>query len=187
MPATSVSGRPSISSVGTLPSGLMARNSGVRCSRLPSETGRASNGAPISCSAMWAAIELAPGAKYRVSMMSGLGDPPALPLPVRALALLREALDRDDALALGGVEHDHALRGAAGNSDAVDRAADQLAAIGHQHDLVALLDRERGDDAAVALGHVHRDDAFAAAAGGAVLVRRGTLAEPVLRDREHEL
>src|SRR6185295_13940749 len=120
-------------------------------------------------------------------MTSGPGNPPGLPLPVRALALLAQALHRDDALALGGVEHDHALRGAAGDADAVDRAADQLAAVGHQHDLVALLDRERGDDAAVALGHVHRDDAFAATAGRAVLVGRGALAEAVLRDGEHEL
>src|SRR5215472_6117813 len=103
------------------------------------------------------------------------------------LALFGEPLDRDHALALGGVEHDHALGGAAGDADAVDRTADQLTAIGDQHDLVALLDRERGDDAAVALGHVHRDDAFAAAAGGAVLVGRAALAEAVLRDGEHEL
>src|SRR5690349_25033441 len=100
------------------------------------------------------------------------------------LALLGEPLDRDHALALGGVEHDHPLGGAAGDADAVDRAADELAAIRHQHDLVALLERERGDDAAVALRHVHRDDAFAAASGGAVLVGRGALAETVFRDRE---
>ena len=37
-----------------------------------------------------------------------------------------------------------------GDADAVDRAADQLAAVGDQHDLVALLDRERGDQPAVA-------------------------------------
>src|SRR5499427_4593330 len=91
-------------------------------------------------------------------------------LPAVLLGLFGEPLDRDHALALGGVEHDDALGGAAGDADAVDRAADQLAAVGDQHDLVALLDRERGDDAAVAPGHVHGHDAFAAATGGAVLV-----------------
>src|SRR5580692_1188008 len=68
MPATSVSGRPSISSVGTLPSGLTARKSAERVSLLWNDTGTASNGAPISLSAICGAIELAPGAKYSVSM-----------------------------------------------------------------------------------------------------------------------
>src|ERR1700688_5108458 len=93
------------------------------------------------------------------------------------LALLGESLDRRHALAFGGREHDDALGRAAGDADAVDRAADQLAAVGDQHDLVAFLDRERGDDAAVLFGDRHRDDAFAAAAGGAVFVGRGALAE----------
>src|SRR5690349_23225927 len=95
------------------------------------------------------------------------------------LALLGEPLDRDHALALGGVEHDHALGRAPRDADAVDRAADELAAVGHQHDLVGLLDRERRDDAAVARRDAHGDDAFAAAASGAVLVGRGALAETV--------
>jgi hypothetical protein len=50
-----------------LPSGLSAR-----CSRLAKDIGRASNGTPISCNAMWTAIELAPVAKYRVSTVVGL-------------------------------------------------------------------------------------------------------------------
>jgi hypothetical protein len=66
--ATSVNGRPSITSVGTLPSGLSARYSGVRFSFLVNEMRRLSNGIPISCSAMCVAIELAPGVKYSVSM-----------------------------------------------------------------------------------------------------------------------
>src|SRR5262245_20281345 len=111
----------------------------------------------------------------------------AVPVVAVLAVLLGEPFDRHHPFALGGAEHDDALGAATGDADAVHRAADQLAAVGHQHDLVALLDRERGDDAAVALGHVHRDDAFAAAAGGAVLVGRAALAEAVLRDGEHEL
>ena len=79
-------------------------------------------------------------------------------------------LDRHDALVFGGVEHDHALRAAAGDTDAVDRAADELAAVGDKHDLVALLDGEGRDERAVARIHRHGDDAFAAASGGAVFV-----------------
>src|ERR1700692_111552 len=86
------------------------------------------------------------------------------------LAFLGEPLHRRDLLAVGGREHDDALGRAAGDADAVDRAADQLAAVGHQHDLIALLDRERRHQAAVLFGDRHGDDAFAAAAGGAVLV-----------------
>jgi hypothetical protein len=53
-----------------------------------------------------------------------------------AVLFLADVLDRDHVLVLGGVEHDHALGGAAGDADAFDRAADQLALVGHQHDLV---------------------------------------------------
>src|SRR5579871_1565067 len=97
---------------------------------------------------------------------------PAAPqgsLPVR-FAFLRQPLDRSNALAFGGREHDDALGRTAGDPDAVHRAADELAAVGNQHDLVAFLDRERGDETAVLLGDRHGDDAFAAAAGGAVFV-----------------
>src|SRR3954464_8786061 len=72
MAATSVSGRSSISSVGTLPSGLIARYAGSRFCFLRNDSGRLSNGAPTSCSAMCGAIELEPGAKYSVSMVSSL-------------------------------------------------------------------------------------------------------------------
>src|SRR5215831_11935556 len=68
MAATSVSGRPSTSSVGTLPSGLSARNSEERVSFLAKDRDFASNGVPISCKAMCAAIELEPGAKNSVSI-----------------------------------------------------------------------------------------------------------------------
>src|SRR5215470_10841064 len=110
------------------------------------------------------------------------------------LALFADALDRDHAFGFGGVEHDHALGRAPGDADALDAGADELAAVGDQHDLVAVLDRERGDqlagllpDGAVALAHVHGDDAFAAAAGDPVLVGRGTLAVAALGNGQHEL
>ena len=45
-------------------------------------------------------------------------------------------------LVLGGVEHDDALGGAAGDPDALDRTTDQLSLVGHQHDLVTVLNRE---------------------------------------------
>ncbi len=51
-------------------------------------------------------------------------------------------------LIVGGVEHDHALRRAAGDADAVDRRADELAAVGDQHELVGLFHRERRDELA---------------------------------------
>ena len=61
MAAFSVRTRPSSSSAGTKPRGLIARNSGVRCA--PSKTGvrTASNGSPVSSSTMWEASEHAPG------------------------------------------------------------------------------------------------------------------------------
>src|SRR4029077_20954766 len=110
--------------------------------------------------------------------------PPVLP-PLR-----RQPPHRHYALVLGGREHDHALRRAPRDADAVDRAADELAAVGDQHDLVGFLDRERGHQtsalvtdflcALAALEHVHRDDTFAAAIGDPVFERRGALAEAAL-------
>src|SRR5262249_50996576 len=101
---------------------------------------------------------------------------------------------RDHTLAFRGIEHDHALGRAAGDADPLDAGADQLAAIGDQHELVLVLDRERGDelagflpDAVVALAHVHGDDAFPAATSDAVFERRGALAVTAFGNREHEL
>src|SRR4029077_21132811 len=98
-----------------------------------------------------------------------------------------DMLDGDEVLVLGGIEHDDALGRTAGNADVLDRTADQLALVGHQYDLVAILDRERCHQFAVALVHRHRDDAFAAAAGGAVFERGRALAIDVLADGQHEL
>src|SRR5882724_146201 len=49
-------------------------------------------------------------------------------LPAVLLAFLADALDRDHALAFGGVEHDHALGRAPRDADALDARADELAA-----------------------------------------------------------
>ncbi len=58
---------------------------------------------------------------------------------------LADALDGYDLLILGSREDGNALRCAAGDADAADRNADQLAAVRDQHDLVAVVDREGGD------------------------------------------
>src|SRR5882762_375419 len=103
------------------------------------------------------------------------------------LPVIADMFDRDDMLVLGGVEHDDALGGAAGDPDAFDRATDQLALVGHQHDLVAVLDRKRGHQLAVAVVDRHCDDAFAAAPRRAVFVGRGALAVAVDGHGEHHL
>src|SRR5215813_10593010 len=108
--------------------------------------------------------------------------PPADAASTVLLAFLADPLDRHHLLVLGGVEHDHAPGGAAGDADAFDAGADELAAVGHQHQLILVLDRERGDHAAGIAGHRHGDNAFAAAPGGAVFVGRAALAEPALRE-----
>src|ERR1700722_9650771 len=61
---------------------------------------------------------------------------------VAVFGVLADVLDRDHMLVLGGIEHDDALGRAAGDADTLDRTADQLAVVGHQHDLVEILDRE---------------------------------------------
>src|SRR5438876_3865158 len=110
------------------------------------------------------------------------------------VACLAYALDRVHTPSFRGVEYDPCLGRAPGDADAFDARADELAAVGDQHELVPVLDRERGDQLArflpgraVALAHIHGDDTFSAAAGDAVFVRRRALAVAALGDREHEL
>src|SRR5262245_11106065 len=110
------------------------------------------------------------------------------------VAFLADALDRDHPLALRGIEHDHTLGRAPGDADAFDARADELTAVGHQHELVPVLDRKRRDqlagflpDCTVALAHIHGNDAFSAATGDAVFVGRRALAVAALGDREYEL
>src|SRR5712671_1587795 len=90
--------------------------------------------------------------------------------------VLANADRRYDALALTDVDDAHAPRRATGDADAVDGTADQRAAIGDQHDLVALQHRERRHDL-TALAEVHQLDALAAASGHPILVGGGALAE----------
>src|SRR5689334_16598508 len=101
---------------------------------------------------------------------------------------VRRYVHRHHAFAIGRVKDGHALRRAADDADTVlgtgiDRHADHLTTIGHQHDLVAVFHRERADQRAIALVHRHRDDALTAAAGDPVLVARGALAVAILGDR----
>ena len=58
------------------------------------------------------------------------------------LPVVADMLDRHHVLVLGGIEHDDALRRAAGDADVLDGAADQLPLVGHQHDLIAVLHGE---------------------------------------------
>src|SRR6187402_3226867 len=110
----------------------------------------------------------------------------AISVAVAVGIVLADADRRDDTLAFAHVDDANAARRPARDADAVDRTADQGAAVGHQHDLVAAAHREGRDDLS-AVGQAHELDAFAAAAGDAVLVGRGPLAEPGRGDREHEL
>ena len=83
-----------------------------------------------------------------------------------------DAINRDHALVLGGVEDGHTLGGAAGHADAADRNPDHLAAIGNHHDLVAAFNREGRNHWTDlgSLGGVGGADALAAAARDAELV-----------------
>src|SRR5258708_10886676 len=100
--------------------------------------------------------------------------------------LLADAHGGDHALALAHIDDAHAARGASRDANSLHRTADQRAAIGHQHDLVAVPHRECRHDLA-APGHVHQLDALAAAAGHSIFVGRGTPAETGRRDGEDEL
>jgi hypothetical protein len=74
---------------------------------------------------------------------SGFAARPGMTLAaITVFGLFADVLDGHHMLVFGGVEHDDALGRAAGNPDALDRTADQLALVGHQHDLVGVLDRE---------------------------------------------
>src|SRR5262249_53119933 len=95
--------------------------------------------------------------------------------------------DRNHAVAVLDAQQGDALGFAPGDADVAHVGADELAAVGDQHDLVARRDRERRHDVAVARRHVDVGDARAAAAGGAVLVGRAPLAEALLRDGQEEL
>src|SRR3546814_11365959 len=89
---------------------------------------------------------------------------------------LRQVGDRDDTLAVVDTEERDAAGGAPGDADVVDRAADQLAGVGHQHDLVARRHRESGHHAGLAPARAREVEvavALAPAPGPAVPVEIG--------------
>src|ERR1700760_2877250 len=95
-----------------------------------------------------------------------------LTIAVAVRVILADADRRYNALALTDIDDAYAARRPSRDADSVDRTADQRSAVGDQHQLVALAHRKCRDDLA-AIGHAHQLDAFAAAAGDAVLVGRG--------------
>src|SRR5690606_10406791 len=99
------------------------------------------------------------------------------------------SLHGDDFLAFSRAEYHNALGGAGGYADTCDRHADHLAAIGHQHDLILMRDRESGDEASdlVRLGDVRGADALAAPPDDAEIIGRRALAITVLAYGQHEL
>src|SRR6185312_13808195 len=93
---------------------------------------------------------------------------------------LGERLDGDHVLALVDAHQPHALRVTAQRRDALDRDADDLAAVGDEHEVLLVGDEAATHDLAVALGGLDGDDAEAAAALDRVLGDRGALAVAVL-------
>ena len=107
--------------------------------------------------------------------------------PSSAISLLHHGEDAGDALAGIESEQRHAHGGAAGDAHLVGRQADQAAGVGHQHDVIALAYREaRGNGSAGARRERDVGDALAAAAGDAILVGAGALAETGVGDGEEE-
>ena len=95
-----------------------------------------------------------------------------------------------DLLALGDTEDEYPAGGPPGDPDFVDRGSDHHAGIGHQHQLVTVLHREAGRHAGVfapGTADVDRGHALVAPAHGPELVGAGTLAQPVLAQRQNEL
>ncbi len=92
---------------------------------------------------------------------------PCSPSTVLALAIfagIAQGCNGYDPLLLGrNAENDDAGRAAPGNPDVVYRATDDLALIGDEHDLVAMLEPEDGDDGVAALAQIHVVDALPAA------------------------
>src|SRR5476651_815905 len=121
---------------------------------------------------------------FTISACTAIGT--AVAAVATSLVILADADRGDHALALADIDDAYAARAASRDANAVDRAADQGAGVGDQHDLLALLDRE-GGHALPALGEIHQLDTFAAAAGDTVLVSRRALAEARRGHGEHEL
>src|SRR5207302_5713259 len=71
------------------------------------------------------------------------------------------------------------------DADIVYRAADHHAAVGDQHNLVVVPDREHGDDRVAPPGQVHVVDTLPAASGDAVIMGRAAHAKALFGDAQH--
>src|SRR5262249_14315537 len=127
-------------------------------------------------------------------VLRGIGWTPLLAVAAAAAIaglwtrrLVGETGDRDDLLSVLDFEEHHALGLATGVADVRHREADELAAIGHQHDLVAMTHREACHYLAVSVGHLDGCNAGATAPGDPVGIGGTALAEPFRRDRQNEL
>src|SRR5260370_289630 len=78
----------------------------------------------------------------------------------------------------------NALRVAPDRRDAVDRHADELAAVGDEYEIVVVGDEAEGNDLAVAFGRLDRGDALAAAVLRRIVRRGRALAVAALAHRE---
>ncbi len=92
--------------------------------------------------------------------------------------------ERRDLLALAKAHDDHALRGAAGAADPVDRDLDHGAAVGDEHHLVAVANDPRAREAALAFGQLRGLHAHRPAALHRVVADARPLAVAVLGDDE---
>src|SRR5262245_22593833 len=93
---------------------------------------------------------------------------PALRVAVFAIQRL-QALGRHHVLVLAHIDEDDPLCRPAGDADVGHAGAYQLALVGHQQQLLAVLYRERGDQARIASEAVS-DQALTAAIGDTILV-----------------
>ena len=95
--------------------------------------------------------------------------------------------DGNNLFVIGRIEQRHTLCGAARDTDIGDRAADNLAPVGHQHHLITVFHWERGCDSAIpAFGRdIHHT--LSAAAGRPVFKSGCPLAIAVFGHSQHEL
>src|SRR5690606_10183988 len=102
-----------------------------------------------------------------------------------AFAVLSDdALEPDETIAFVEANQAHALCVAPLYGNLTHGGAYESAARADQHDLIVLLDLQRPDHAAIALGRLQRDDALSAASMHGKVFERRQLAVTVLRRRQ---
>src|SRR5690349_14124778 len=115
----------------------------------------------------------------------------AVAVAVFTAIVLADTHGRHHPLAFADIDDAYAAGGAARNANSVHRTADQRAAIGNQHDLIVVEHGERRHDRSAPtlanFGEAHQLHALTAAAGHAIFVGRGALAEARRGHGEHEL